>query len=185
MESPHVKNLLVTGRPGCGKTTAVLRLVERLVGLRLSGIYTRELRERGPRVGFEAVGLATRQHALLAHVRSRSPLRVGRYGVEVANLARMVKAELDRPPDDVDLLIVDEVGKMELLCPEFVDAMPRLLDGPVPVLATVALRGGGVIAEVKARKDVRLVEVTPEARDRLPADLEAWARGRPSGRRAP
>jgi nucleoside-triphosphatase len=90
----------------------------------------------------------------------------------------MVTAELDRPSREVDLFIVDEVGKMELLCPEFVEAMPRLLDSPVPVVATVALRGGRLIAEVKARNDTRLVEVAPESRDRLPAELEAWARGR-------
>jgi nucleoside-triphosphatase len=71
---------------------------------------------------------------------------------------------------------VDEIGRMQLLCPEFVDAVRRLLGGPVPVVATVASKGGGLIAEVKGRQDVRLVEVTEENRGRLPEELEAWVR---------
>jgi nucleoside-triphosphatase len=180
MPGPHIKNLLLTGLPGCGKTTAVLRLIDRLSDLRLAGFYTEEIREHGHRVGFEAVGLSTRQHALLAHVRSRSRHRVGRYGVETANLARMVQAERDWLAGDVDLFVVDEVGKMELLCPEFVQTVPRLLGGPVPVVAAVAMKGGGLIAAVKARADVRVVEVTERNRDGLPAELEGWARGRTS-----
>jgi nucleoside-triphosphatase len=176
------KNVLLTGTPGCGKTTAIRHLIQRLPDLRLVGFYTREVREGSRRVGFEAVGVASGRHGLLAHVGSRSRHRVGRYGVEPANLARLVGAELDRPPGDVDLFVVDEVGKMELLCPEFVAATPRLLNGPTPVVATVALRGGGVIAAVKARGDVRLVEVTGENRDGLPAELEAWVRERLGGR---
>jgi nucleoside-triphosphatase len=77
----------------------------------------------------------------------------------------------------VDLFVIDEVGKMELLCPPFVEVVPRLLGGPVRVVATVARKGGGLIAEVKARGDVRLVEVTPENRDGLPAELEGWVHG--------
>jgi nucleoside-triphosphatase THEP1 len=96
-----MKNLLLTGPPSCGKTTAVLRLGERLTDLRLAGLYTRELREQGNRVGFEAVGVSTGQRALLAHIRSPSRLRIGRYGVET---------------------------------------VPRLLAGPVTVVATVANR---------------------------------------------
>lgn len=176
-----MKNLLLTGLPGCGKTTAVHRLVERLTDLRLCGFYTQELREQGTRVGFEAVGLSSGRHALLAHVRSRSRHRVGRYGVEAAAFAQIVHAELGRPAGDLDLFVVDEIGKMELLCPQFVEVVPRLLDGPVPVVATVALRGGGLIAAVKARADVRLVDVTAENRDRLPGELEAWVSGRTSG----
>jgi nucleoside-triphosphatase len=79
------KNVLLTGPPGCGKTTALRRLIERLADLRLAGFYTQEVRERGQRVGFEAVSLSGRR-ALLAHVRSRSPHRVGRYGVEPERL---------------------------------------------------------------------------------------------------
>jgi nucleoside-triphosphatase len=76
----------------------------------------------------------------------------------------------------VDLVVVDEVGKMELLCSPFVDAVRRLLDGPVPVVATVAMKGGGLIAEAKARSGVRLVEVTEVNRDGLPEEIEGWVR---------
>lgn len=72
---------------------------------------------------------------------------------------------------------MDEIGKMELFCPAFVVTMPRLLDGLVPVVATVALKGQGLIAAVKARTDVRLIHVTNDNRDRLPDELEPWLRG--------
>lgn len=171
-----MKNLLLTGPPACGKTTAVLRLVERLSDLRLAGFYTQELCAGGGRVGFEAIGISSGMHAILAHVRSKSRHRVGKYGVESAALAPLVDAELGRPSDEVDLFVIDEIGKMELLSPKFVDAVQQLLDGLVPVLATVAMRGGGLIAEVKAREDVQLLEVTEQYRDSLPAELEAWVR---------
>jgi nucleoside-triphosphatase len=73
---------------------------------------------------------------------------------------------------------------MELLCPDLGDAVPGLLGGPVPVVATVALRGGGLIAAAKARPDVRLVGVTEGNRDGLPVELEAWVRRTTSGGQA-
>src|SRR4051794_14770081 len=88
--SQPFKNLLLRGPPGCGKTTCVRRLAERLGDLRLAGFYTAEIREGGNRVGFEAVRLSTGRHAVLAHVRSKSRHRVGRYGVEPAALAQLV-----------------------------------------------------------------------------------------------
>jgi nucleoside-triphosphatase len=75
------KNLLLTGSPGCGKTTVLERVVEHLGDCRLAGFLTLELREHGQRVGFEAVGLGGHR-VILAHVRFRSLVLVGRYGVE-------------------------------------------------------------------------------------------------------
>ena len=144
------KNLLLTGAPGCGKTTVLERVAEHLGDLRLAGFLTVELREHGQRVGFEAIGLGGRR-AILAHVRIRSPLAVGRYGVEPGRLVPLIDEELVRPPGTVDLYLIDEIGKMECHCPQFVATMRRLLGEPIPVLATIAFRGGGFIAEVKQR----------------------------------
>ena len=177
------KNVLVTGAPGCGKTTVLRRMAERLADLRLAGFLTLELRERGQRVGFEAIDLNGRR-AVLAHVRSRSPVRVGRYGVEPERLIPLVEENLIRPAGSVDIFLIDEIGRMECSCPAFTEAIRRVLEGPVPVLATVALKGGGFIAEVKARPDVRIVEVTQGNRDDLPERLAARLRAEagPSGR---
>jgi nucleoside-triphosphatase len=152
------KNLLLTGAPGCGKTTVLRRVAERLGDLRLAGFLTVELREHGERVGCEAIDL-NGQRAILAHVRSRSPVRVGRYGVEPERLIPLVEENLVRPTGSVDLFLIDEIGKMECYCPAFVAEVRRVLEGPVPVLASIALKGGGFIAEVKARPDVRIIEV--------------------------
>lgn len=167
------KNLLLTGVPGCGKTTVAKRLAELLAGLRLAGFLTLELREHGQRVGFQAVGLGGRR-AILAHVRFRTLVSVGRYGVEPERLLPLIGEELEGPPGIVDAFLIDEIGKMECNCPEFVAAMRRLLDGPIPVVATIALRGGGFIAEVKGRPDVQLVQVTHGNREGLPGQIAEW-----------
>jgi nucleoside-triphosphatase len=169
------KHLLLTGAPGCGKTTVLERVVEHLADLRLTGFLSVELREHGQRVGFEAVGLGGRR-AILAHVRIRSPWAVGRYGVEPGRLVPLIDEELVRPPGTVDAYLIDEIGKMECHCPQFIKSMRSVLGEPVPLVATVALRGGGFIAEVKKRPDVQVVEVTQANRQDLPGQIAAWVK---------
>src|SRR5271166_2861730 len=170
-------NLLLTGPPGCGKTTVLERVVEHLGNFRLAGFLTLELREHGQRVGFEAVGLGGHR-AILAHVRFRSLVSVGRYGVEPDRLVPLIEEELNRPPGTVDAFLIDEIGKMECHCPQFIEAVRRLLDGPLPLVASIALRGGGLIAEVKNRTDLQVVEVTQGNRDTLPGQIVAWVKQR-------
>ncbi len=169
------KNLLLTGPPGCGRTTVLERVVEHLGDLRLAGFLTLALREHGQRVGFEAVGLRG-HHAILAHVRFRSHVSVGRYGVEPDRLVPLIEEELARPPGNVDAFLIDEIGKMECHCPQFIEAVRRLLEGPVPVVATIALRGGGFVAEVTSRPDVQVVEVIQGNRQTLPGQIAAWVK---------
>ena len=69
--------------------------------------------------------------------------------------------------------------KTPLLRPEecfssrFVEVTEALLDSETPVIATVASRGSGLIARVKTRDDVELVEVTRRNRGELPRELAA------------
>lgn len=163
--------VLLTGSPGCGKTTLVRRILEQLGDLRLAGFYTQELRgEDGRRVGFKAVGL-NGSSTILASVRSKSRIRVGRYGVELRGFEQLLNEELKRQSRDVDLFAIDEIGKMECYSRRFVELVGRLLGSETPVLGTIALKGGGFITDVKQRNAVELVHVDDGNRDRLARQL--------------
>ncbi len=165
--------ILLTGRPGVGKTTVIKRTLALLDRPRASGFYTGELRGSRGRLGFEAVTLDGRKQ-VLAHVDFPSRQRVSKYGVDVAGFEREIVPSIDPAAQlDADLIVVDEIGKMECFSPCFREAVRRALDSPLPLLGTIAKGGGGFFAEVRARPNVELVEVTLPNRERLPVLLAA------------
>ena len=160
--------LLLTGPPGVGKTTALRRVCDALRIRPLSGFYTEEVRVRGVRQGFRLVTFDG-EESTIADVGRPGPPRVGKYGVDV--LAIDVAAQRVLAPDPaVALFVVDEIGKMECLARGFVDALRTLLAQSRPLLATVALRGEGLIEEIKRDRRAHLVYLTRENRDRVPEE---------------
>ncbi|MHB8069500.1 MAG: NTPase, partial [Desulfobaccales bacterium] len=160
--------ILLTGPPRCGKTTIIKKVVERFPG-KAAGFYTREVREQGERVGFEIVTLDGHA-AWLSHVNFPGPQRVGKYGVSLENLHRVALPALDAA-SGIDLVVVDEIGKMECLSPRLVEAVERLWAAPVALLLTVAAKGDGYIQKVKEKPDRTLITVTPANRDELPGKI--------------
>jgi len=146
----------------------VQKVVARFPG-KAAGFYTREVREQGERVGFEIVTLDGKT-AWLSHVSFAGPYRVGKYGVNLENLHRLGLPALEWQPG-VDLVVVDEIGKMECLSPRFVEALERLWTAAVPLLLTVAEKGGGYIKQVKEKPGAALITVTPANRDELPEKI--------------
>ena len=163
-------NLLVTGPAGVGKTTAMQRLVERLRadGRRLAGVLSDEVRKVGRRVGFR-IGALGGEPRIMAHESFVSPKRVGPYGVDVEIINYVVDTTLRIV--DYDVIIIDEIGKMECFSQRFVTAVETLLSRPIPVVATGALSGSGFFDEVKKRSDCELVHIALDNRDHLPAAL--------------
>jgi nucleoside-triphosphatase len=168
------RRLLLTGRPGVGKTTVVCRLAELLGDWRLAGFYTLELRHHGGRQGFRAVTFDHREW-VIAHVDLSGTPRVGKYGVDVAAIDELADLTLTAGPE-IDLFIVDEIGKMECLSAVFVARIRRLLDSEEPLVATVAERGSGLVPEVKKRTDCVLGEVNLNNRNELPEKVAVWLR---------
>ncbi len=110
-----VRNCLLTGPPGIGKTTVVERILARLK-VDAGGFLTREMREGGRRTGFEIVTLDGKR-GILATVKGRSRYRVGRYRVNVEELERVALPALERARRDCELMVIDEIGTMELFSP--------------------------------------------------------------------
>jgi nucleoside-triphosphatase len=181
MPRPASKNLLLTGLPGCGKTTVLLRAIAQLEDLRLAGFYTEEIREHGRRLGFKVAGLGGGS-GVLAHADLKTGVQVGRYGVDLEAFNPLVQAEFGKATGEVDLFVIDEIGKMECHSPVFVAAVGKVLDSNVPVLATIALKGGGFVGEVKARGDVELLTVSAGNRDRLASEIAERIRPVSAGR---
>jgi nucleoside-triphosphatase len=162
-------HILLTGPPGCGKTTVIQCVIERLTGVKISGFYTQEIREQGRRTGFEMVGLGTGRRVLLASQHSASELRLRRYGIELSGLEEVVELELQNKTPQ--LFVIDEIGKIELYSQKFIQSVERILDGDVPIIGTVAIRGGGLIQEAKLRSDTQIIEVDDNNRNHLPTQI--------------
>ncbi|MGU7770420.1 nucleoside-triphosphatase [Burkholderia sp. MR1-5-21] len=145
--------LLLTGVPASGKTTVICRLAAALQDWRLGGFYTAEIRSSGgERLGFR-ISTFDGQEEVMAHTHFSGPLRVGKYGVDVGAIGRIAESALVLSPG-VDAYLVDEVGRMECLCPIFVARVGALLASGKPVVATVAQHGGGFIEQVRACRGV-------------------------------
>jgi nucleoside-triphosphatase len=163
--------LLLTGAPGVGKTTLLRRVAERLKDRRIRGFFTEEIREAGERQGFRLVAFDGSER-VIAHVGLPKVHRVGKYGVDVEAIDQA--AECLALGAEADLYLVDEIGKMECLSERFVAAMRSLLSGKRPVVATIALRGGGFIAEAKQAAGVTVWTVSQANRDALPEHVLRW-----------
>lgn len=164
--------ILLTGRPGCGKTTAIQRTVKLIGSDRCVGFYTEERRERGRRLGFDVVTLEGRRGPL-ARAGASGP-RVGRYGVDVHSFEALGVASLEHGLNTgALLLVIDEIGKMELFSERFVGLLGRLFDPEADwaVLGTVMRGRHRQVDRLQVRPDVEVIQVTPANRGDLPMRL--------------
>lgn len=167
------KNILVTGRPGIGKTTCVRRVAELLIsrGARVGGMITVEVRERGRRVGFQIIDLQRGLRGWLARVGAPGDIRVGKYTVLLDDLERIGVSAIRDALETSHVVVIDEIGPMELYSEEFKMAVRDALESSKPLLATIHARAERFEfgREILRRKDIDIVTLTIENRENAPA----------------
>jgi nucleoside-triphosphatase len=170
-------NLLITGLPGIGNPTFVIKLVDRLSDARIAAFYMKEIRAGGARQGFEIVDIGTGSCTLLSHIDFCKGQRVGKYGVDVKGFEDYLETAPFFLPD-TQLVLIDEISKMECLSGKFTRLIVDLLNAPIMLVATIALYGSGIIQEIRHRADAHLHFISQETRDSLIGQIEIAVRGR-------
>jgi nucleoside-triphosphatase len=160
-----MKNILITGLPGIGKTSLIMKLAELLKDAHPAGFYTKEIREEGIRKGFDLFDFKG-EHSILAHIDTKSPFMVGKYGVDVSTFDAYLDAA-DFLSTESNIVIIDEIGKMECFSKLFQEVVIRLLDSDKIFIASIALRGDHFMDQIKARRDVELFVVLRDNREEL------------------
>ncbi len=153
----------MTGPPGVGKTTLVKRLLERLRGKNLAGFFTEEIRARGGRRGFSLVSLRGGR-STLSHVDFKGPHRVGRYGVDVEGFERFVRGI---SVEGAEVVIVDEIGRMECISPVFRQWLGGLLSSGRTLVATIGLGGDAFMEGVRKTPGAKTVTLSRANRDAM------------------
>lgn len=175
----RAKNLLVTGRPGVGKTTLIERVVKTL-NLPVGGFYTYEIREKGVRVGF-LLRTWDGKSGILSHVEFQSPFRVGKYCVDISVMDKIGVPAILEAIRKAKLIVIDEVGRMELFSEEFKKSVLVALESSTPLLGVIQERAYPFLNQVRCRPDMQMFTVTLENRDGLVGILSKQIQGLLSG----
>ena len=143
--------VLLTGRPGCGKTTLIKRVVNELA-LSAGGFYTEEIRQGG-------------------HVDFNTKQRVGKYEIDLHVLESIGTEAIRIAVQARQLVVIDEIGPMEIRSRVFCDVANEALDSGKPILGTITARSFPFTNRIKKRHDVTLIEVRPNNREQLLSGL--------------
>jgi len=167
----------ITGMPSVGKTETIVKIINSLEnhGYVVQGMITEPIVEKRKRVGFHVVNWKTKEKEVFAHIDFETKEKVGNYGVDITALENIgvpaiEKAILD---ETVNIIVIDEIGKMEMLSEKFCEMVIEALDSDKPILVTLHKKSRTpLLQDVRRRDDIRILEVTPVNRNLLPYKIE-------------
>lgn len=156
------RNILVTGPPRSGKSTLIEKAIRQMQGP-ITGFFTREIRQSGKRVGF-SIATMDGKMGVLAHRKIKSRFRVGPYGINLQDLDQIAVPSM-LPSGPGEIVVVDEIGKMECFSLPFRKTLLHALDSDHQVIATIAIKGNNFIQNIKERSDVLIIPISESNRD--------------------
>ena len=167
----------ITGMPSVGKTQTLVKIIEALEdrGYTVEGMITEPIIEKKKRVGFYVLDWQSKKKEVFAHVDIDSKEKVGKYGVDANALENVGIPAIEKAitDEEVDIIIIDEIGKMEMLSERFCEMVIEALDSDKPIMVTLHKKSRSpLLQDVRRRDDIRILEVTPVNRNLLPYKIE-------------
>ena len=161
---------IVTGSPGIGKTTVLLKMIDLLKneGYSIGGMISREARVAGTRIGFELLDVGEGKKGWLARADQKEGPRVGKYHVNLADLEGVGANAILHAIVLSDVIVIDEVGPMELFSDQFVQAVLKAIESNKPLICTVHWKIRNEFSDrLEKREDAETYVVNMQNRDRL------------------
>ncbi len=171
------KKLLLTGKPQIGKTTIISKAIASIhhPSIKIGGFYTKEIREKGIRSGFEIKTNLSNKTDILAHVDFESDYRIGKYKVNKNTFEKLILDEFNLcNRENADLIIIDEIGKMEMISKIFCEKIFEILSGNVPVLGVLKNSKGEFLDKIFSLKTIEIIDVNLLNREKVFNDIIEW-----------
>ena len=167
----------ITGMPGVGKTQTLLKIIGSLEesGYTVEGMITKPITKKKKRVGFYVIDWQTDEKEVFAHIDFETKEKVGNYGVDLDALEKIGVPAIEKAITDkeVDVIVIDEIGKMEMLSERFCEIVIDAMDSDKPIMVTLHKKSRTpLLQDVRRRDDIRILEVTPVNRNLLPYKIE-------------
>ncbi len=149
------------------------------LGHRAGGFYTREVRVAGQRTGFELVTLAGETDLLATKspgITFSTEAPFGKYRVNLAASDMLAVPSLYQAMTQGQVVVIDEIGPMELLSEKFYQTVKEILDLPVLAVGSVVERSHPLADHIKTHPRSQLQQVRLANRDLLPHQVETVLR---------
>ena len=172
----------ITGLPNAGKTYALMKVIEMLEAdhFKVGGMITEPIIINDRRVGFNVMSWGTKERRVFASIDIDSKIMVGKYGVDIAALEDVGVRALADASANADVIVIDEVGKMEVESESFVKAVKDAIDADKPLILTLHKKSRNpLLQDLRRRDDLRILEVTPVNRNLLPYKIVKLLKGEP------
>jgi len=145
----------------------------------VGGMVTEPIVEKQRRAGFQITDWMTKEHEVFAHEGLKSRVRSGRYGVNISALEGLGTRALAEARESADVIVIDEVGKMEVESEVFTKSVIDTLDARKSIVMTLHKKSRNpLLQDIRRRDELRLLEVTPVNKNLLAFKIVKLITGR-------
>ena len=168
----NAKNLFVTGKPACGKTTLIKEVCCRNID-KVGGFYTQEIYEENERQGFLLKTFEGKE-GVLAKKGMKSIHKLNKYGIDLSILENIGIKAIYKALDEKKIVVIDEIGSMEIISESFRKALMDSLGSSLKVLASIRYQSQPFTNEIKKMSDSSMIYLSRENYAEVKASVQEW-----------